>query len=229
MRITWTQILTLASVAAVLTMSAAPAQATAITMYSDRALWTAAAPGNTTIDFEGVATFNNAAVFLDNSNRTIGNATFTGNQVGFFVDSTLVADGAYHTSDYLEWEGGAKQLTVTFASPVTAFGVDIGTFYGDTNDTITITASNISIGFTTSLNSYAFFGLTSGTPFSSVVFTDTGGGPTSTLHAGFYPAIDNLSYQLAATASDPIPEPATLLLLGTGLAGVVRTRRRRNR
>ncbi len=51
-----------------------------------------------------------------------------------------------------------------------------------------------------------------GTPF---------GGP----HSGFWPSIDNIRYN--ESNSNPVPEPATLLFFGAGLAGLAGTMRRR--
>ena len=45
-----------------------------------------------------------------------------------------------------------------------------------------------------------------------------------TAHQGYYIGLDNVSL-----TADPVPEPATMLLFGTGLAGLVGARTRRKK
>jgi hypothetical protein len=67
----------------------------------------------------------------------------------------------------------------------------------------------------------AIFSLTGGPGNSGVVYVSTGGNFTS--------APDSANYRVAGDIASSVPEPATLLLLGTGLAGIVRLRRKRTK
>ncbi len=58
-------------------------------------------------------------------------------------------------------------------------------------------------------------------------FTVTFGGPTT--QSDEWWGIDNVKVTTNAGAGDPVPEPATMLLMGTGIAGLVGSRVRRKK
>ena len=198
-----------------------PAAAATIA-FADRAAWNLAAPGNTVIDFEGIAPAGSAAALLD-APLVIGNATFTADAQAFVIDDASPFSGPYQTSDYYEWQVGLQLLTVNMAAPLLAIGFDYGTFFGGTADELRVTLDNgFSVNVIAPLASYGFLGLVSDTPFSTVLIEDIT--PIGASNAGRFPTIDNFSYVTAAT----VPEPSSFLLFGTGAAAmVVAVRRRR--
>ena len=63
-------------------------------------------------------------------------------------------------------------------------------------------------------NQSGFFGLVHLTPFTQVEFSGN-----SNIFDAF--RLDNLIFAAAPTTTDPVPEPSTMVLLGTGLASMV--------
>jgi len=140
------------------------------------------------------------------------------------VDSqgpNLVAAGVTYTGTMLQWDApgyfnavsneilfNGTTLTVTFASPTPAFGVDVRDFHGYTDTmTVTVYAPND----TTVLNTFSgisiadpaiFFGFQYSGGIGMVTFADTG---------SWSPIITNLTFT-------PVPEPKSEALVAGGLA-----------
>ncbi len=137
----------------------------------------------------------------------------------------ITGDGANPTSPVLSgtpiFNG---PISVLFATPVAAVGLSGG--YFDAVGATTIEAygvnGNILGSITNSITGIEFYGLfdNAGANIAGISFFITGSEP-----AGF--AIDNFTFGNAdVVVGGQVPEPGTLLLLGSGLIGLVGLRRR---
>jgi hypothetical protein len=197
--------------------SASIAGATSIT-YSDRSAWTAALSASPNIvTFEG---WGPDSVPAGYTSVTIDGVQFDAPQI-YLIDPSWPTDAPYHTSDYLSWQQGLAvggTLTITLPSLVNAFGLDFGTFgtaqgalsmqFGDGTDSYTLNGNQFA---------YTFFGIVSDTAFNTVTLSS----PST------YPTIDNVSYGGGPTSPAPVPEPASLMLFGSGLFALAARRWRK--
>ncbi|MDQ3254692.1 MAG: PEP-CTERM sorting domain-containing protein, partial [Acidobacteriota bacterium] len=206
------------------------AQADTVT-FGTRAAFNAATTATTTVNFDGVAAPGTAAGPLPSF--TSAGVTFTapGNQL-YIVDTGFF--GFYQfagaNGGVLSTQQGSPTRTLHIVLPgaVTAVGFDTNNFLFDpvTNLTITATLSNGDVTSYTATPGGGFFGFTTTPAILNLTMTGTviniGGG-------GFN--IDNFTFGQASGGATTVPEPATILLLGTGLAGIaakIRSRRKDN-
>jgi hypothetical protein len=193
--------------------------------------------------------FTNEATFITSSGplafESFEALTATNSVAGGFVAAltnfTLTASplaGVFDLADYvgthatdgikfIEVEGGTQQvLTFTFGVPIVEFGVTI-TDYGDVIGGVSQLTFLTNTGVTGAAvtgplanGSDRFFGLTDTTPFTSISFTT----PVGPFGDPF--SVDRVFSTQAAAAA---PEPAFLVLLGTGVAAGLRAARSRRR
>jgi hypothetical protein len=192
------------------------AQATLKT-YTNRALFNIDVGSTTLIDFE--AQQKNKVTFYG-SNLTVGNVSFTQANSDFYVISPGVLNTNSVTGNYLISNNGTKPVVINFASSVSAVGMDLGWFKSTyySGNTMNIVLNNDE--FFTKYNvpgplfgtntPMGFVGFSSDIPFSSITIND----PSGTV------MIDNFAY-----TATPTPEPATMLLLGTGFAALAGARK----
>ena len=213
---------------------AANAASASTTIYTTLAAFNAATTGVTNVDFDGATT----------STYILGCATHTYTQGGVTItqstNNAFLTDPSF-TSYYYNWGTGdvintpyEGTLTITFAAPVTAFALDLGTFYGTPippgvtpGAATTAYGQPVQIGtsqgnFTFNTNTtqtMAFFGITSDTAFTS--FTIHG----LSNQTGASNVFDNVRYGSAAAGA--VPEPATwaMMIIGFGMVGASLRRR----
>jgi hypothetical protein len=192
------------SLAVPLVLWASTASAAIIT-YTNQAAWTAAVSGPILVE-----PFNNYGPQPHTGGSTV-NGTISGNQ---FLDWVVVG-GATTTG-----------LVLPNPTPVMAVGGLWNTAPNGEGNGLLFTLS-MTLGGTQTVGQIGpfngFFGWTSTEQFNSFTIS-AGSNPGS---AETY-TLDNLSYaQALAAPQTPVPEPGTLALVGTGLAGLgLRLRKR---
>lgn len=217
----------LLAVAVLVLVGTQAASAATITLY-DRATFQLAVAGATITQqtFDG---------FVDGTALgTVGGVTYSAS------GGTVVVTDTYLTTTFPNGIGststsgafccfftGAETATFAFTSPVSAFGIDINTFAptpGAYSGTLS-TGDVVPSAFDTFPGTFTgqFLGFISDTPFTSV---------TIAANTGFSYTLDTLVFgdaQAIVDAASPVPEPATLMLMGGGLLALVLQRSRRRR
>jgi len=221
--------------AAVLACAAVPPAFATPVIFDTESTFLAAAGSVSTEGFEGLTATNDfgfARTFsLDDFTFTLGtpnslsgggvrNTPFLGahatDGVNFIVDST---------SSGVLGNGSTFPVVLTFVHPINRFGIHI-TDFGDDDSELGALVFNTDVGSSgyTPLTPLAdgntqFFGMTDTAAFHTIqIFLHIGGG-------NFNVGYDQVSY--GSPAGTPLPEPATLALLGLGLATVLVMRRAR--
>lgn len=209
---------TLAAFAAV-AVASTPARADTV-VFTSRALFNAAATGLTNIDFEGIAPNNSVANFP--SPLTLQGVTFSGSPTGMIS----VADDGFF-SPLFQFNSGAVLAGFSFVEAtlppgVTAIGTDLMSTNPDGRPFQVLLSNGESFVVNTPPRpGRGFFGVTTDVAIASIRFITI---PSQT-QSGGNPLLDNFTFGQAQP--EPVPEPATLVLLGTGLAGVAARARRR--
>jgi PEP-CTERM motif len=198
---------------ALATCYASTAGATQITSSADPALI-----GSTIIDFDGLP-------LQDFSTMTISGVTFTaaaGHQlrIGDYFEG-----GVYGGSGHeLSTQNSTVGFSMDFANPVSAFGFN----WGGANENWTV---NLFDGGHTLIETLTFLG---GDPGKGATYIEFYGAKANGIKSvSLIPdnpdwvKIDDF-HVVSAASTTPVPEPATLGLLGIGLIGIHRARRRRS-
>jgi hypothetical protein len=217
--------------------------------YTNRGIWLAAAGSVTNIDFEGIAPDNG---FVDYSGPGLNLSGWHfdsyGNGPGNPPKYLLVVDDTYPNVgcgyDCYDWGSGAvlhgppangfgfgvtapAGIIATFPTGASAVGTDIWSIFPDSQffDVFVTTSDSVVHSFLNvptpagGPNNRGFIGFTSPTPIVGLRFEPKGVG-TEGGSGGPYVDLDNFAYE-------PVPEPGTLILLGSGLTGMVVRRRRK--
>jgi hypothetical protein len=197
------------------------AQASAyVVQYTNDTLFNAAVSGAATYDFTGIplnTVYGGAHYTVGDA--TVGGVTFTAPSSTPFVITygPGTFGGVPFFSGQGNWPTSPSNATATLAG-VTGIG-----FYYSPGDNaggaITATVNggvpyNLAVP---TFNTIVFVGFTSDTPITSVAFTEQGYG------------MDIISFELGTAnppVTAPVPIPAAVWLLGTGLVGLVGIRRR---
>ncbi len=238
---------TLSTLTIIYFCSMPPVQAAPIVLYTSRTTFNAASPGTTmtTLTFEGIAANGTLAGYNTSAGLTLNGVNFVGSYSGtssnyYFL---YVAGQGYVETGNAVLEGppsrdtsinGNGFLRATLPGGVTSVGTDYRnvfsqntTLYTNGMNVIVTTSDNQTQSFTlnaTNVRQFAGFSvLTPGVTITSLQFSSAYNSQTGQRN---YPVLDNFTFGQAPT---PVPEPATLALLGSGLIGLAVTIRRKRK
>ena len=185
-------------------------------VYTDRTSFLADAGSTSVYDFESDA----ASSFRV---RDFGDFTIDATGSGIYLAE--VRENTGNNDIYINTSSNVASTNLVFDMDVTVFGFDWIAEGNDTWDHSIFSFNGTTYDLGTPWNT-GFFGLVenSGTIAAGSVFSF---GQQSTNWSGM--SFDNITYSSNATndAPAPVPEPTTILLLGTGLIGFTGLRKRK--
>jgi len=140
------------------------------------------------------------------------------------VDSLFFVNGSPHTGLYAAWFGtfvsGGETLSQVVATPEDTYVIEFWLAHNGNNHANDFSVWWNGVEMMSMVNAHSF-------PYTAYSFSVAAGGPSSTLTFAGREAVDY--YMLDDVGVHAIPEPLTLLLVGAGVSGLVRSRRLRNR
>jgi len=188
------------------------------------AAFNAAVSGPTTYDF------NSIVLPLPPNNYSIGPTTVGGvtfdtlantNNIPFLIGANYYANtlGGVAFFSGQSTTAGQPNADLSYVTATLAGVTGIGFYYSpgdDAEGAITVTLNGVIYNLAIpTFNTTEFVGFTSDTPITSLTFAEQGYGMDITKFTTG-----------SATSSAPVPEPATLLLLGSGLLGLTGFRKK---